>query len=99
MFLCSSLDTSDPTHASECREEARTRMADRGIVRMICVGSLKYASEEEEEEEEEEEKMNEKIVVEEEKKEEEEKNTTKKRINKMYNKKLCPSVEHLVDFV
>ena len=66
------------------------------IVRMICVDSLKYASEEEKEEEEE---TNEKIVVEEEKKEEEEKNTTKKRINKMYNKKLCPSVEHLVEFL
>ena len=31
-FLCSSLQTPDPTHASECREEARTRMADRGDV-------------------------------------------------------------------
>ena len=31
-FLCSSLQTSDPTHASECREEARTRMADKGDV-------------------------------------------------------------------
>ena len=31
-FLCSSLQTSDPTHASECLEEARTRMADRGDV-------------------------------------------------------------------
>ena len=31
-FLCSDLQTSDPTHASECREEARTRMADRGDV-------------------------------------------------------------------
>ena len=41
----------------------------------------------------------EKTVVEEENKKEDEKNTTKKRINKMYNKKLCPSVEHLVDFV
>ena len=38
-------------------------------------------------------------MVEEEKKEEEEKNTTKKRINQMSNKKLCPSVEHLVEFV
>ena len=38
-------------------------------------------------------------MVEEEKKEEEQKNTTKKRINKMYNNKLCPSVEHSVDFV
>ena len=63
---------------------------------MICVSSLKYASEEEEEEEEE---MNEKIVVEEEKKEEEKKNATKKRINEMYSKKLCPSVEHLVEFL
>ena len=56
LFLCLSLQTSDPTIVSEYREEARTRMADRGLVRMICVGSLKYASEEEEEEEEEEEK-------------------------------------------
>ena len=32
LFLCSSLQTTDPTHASECREEARTRMADRGDV-------------------------------------------------------------------
>ena len=43
--------------------------------------------------------MKKKTVVEEENKKEDEKNTTKKRINKMYNKKLCPSVEHLVDFV
>ena len=43
--------------------------------------------------------MKTKTVVEEEKKEEEEKNTTKKRIKKMYNKKLCPWVEHLVEFV
>ena len=43
--------------------------------------------------------MKTKTVVEEEKKEEEEKNTTKKRMNKMYNKKLYPSVEHLVEFV
>ena len=28
-LLCSSLQTSDPTHESQCREEARTRMADR----------------------------------------------------------------------
>ena len=32
LFLCSVLQPSDPTHASECREEARTRMADRGDV-------------------------------------------------------------------
>ena len=38
-------------------------------------------------------------MAEEEKKEEEEKNTTKKRMNKMNNKKLCPWVEHLVEFV
>ena len=31
-FLCSVLQPSDPTYASECREEARTRMADRGDV-------------------------------------------------------------------
>ena len=43
--------------------------------------------------------MNEKIVVEEEKNEEENKNATKKRINEMYSKKLCPSVEHLVEFL
>ena len=38
-------------------------------------------------------------MVEEEKKKKEEKNTTKKKMNKMYNKKLSPSVELLVDFV
>ena len=31
-FLCLGLQTSDPAYASECREEARTRMADRGDV-------------------------------------------------------------------
>ena len=38
-------------------------------------------------------------MVEEEKKEEEEKNTTTKRINKMNDKKLCLSVEHLVEYL